>query len=290
MDQATRLRNLIKNQEEQKKTTATVITVTSGKGGVGKSNTSVNLAIQMQNLGKRVIILDADFGLANVEVMFGIRPAFSLADLIFKNKQLKDIIAEGPRGIGVISGGSGIQEMANLTKYQIENLTSKLYELDQLADIIIIDTGAGISDAVMEFVINSSEVVLVATPEPTSITDAYALLKAIDRRTDFDKNRMVHMLTNRVDSDREGKELFSKLNSVVTHFLEVKIHYIGSIPQDSNVSKAVMRQIPFSIAYPNSPATKAVAEIALKMMGHTEGNPKVRGGITHLFSKLMHKR
>ena len=175
MDQATSLRKLIRNQEERK-TVATVITVTSGKGGVGKSNMSVNLAIQLHKLGKRVIILDADFGLANVEVMFGIRPAYSLADLMFKNKELKDIICPGPRGIGIISGGSGIQEMANLTKYQIENLTSKLYELDELADVIIIDTGAGISDAVLEFVTHSTEVILVATPEPTSITDAYALL------------------------------------------------------------------------------------------------------------------
>lgn len=288
MDQATKLRNLVKGQEERK-TVATVVTVTSGKGGVGKSNMSVNLAIQLQNLGKRVIILDADFGLANVEVMFGIRPAYSLADLMFKNKELKDIICPGPRGIGIISGGSGIQEMANLTKYQIGNLTSKLYELDELADVIIIDTGAGISDAVLEFVTHSTEVILVATPEPTSITDAYALLKSVNKRDDFDKTKHIKMITNRVGTAKEGKELFTKLDVVVERFLDVKIDFLGAVPQDSNVSKAVMRQVPFSIAYPNTQATIAVQTIANKLLGNTTYAQKNKKGITYLFSKFMHK-
>lgn len=288
MDQATKLRNLVKGQEERK-TVATVITVTSGKGGVGKSNMSVNLAIQMQNLGKRVIILDADFGLANVEVMFGIRPVYSLADLMFKNKELKDIICPGPRGIGVISGGSGIQEMANLTKYQIGNLTSKLYELDELADVIIIDTGAGISDAVLEFVTHSTEVILVATPEPTSITDAYALLKSVNKRDDFDKTKHIQMITNRVGTAKEGKELFAKLDVVVKRFLDVEIDFLGAVPQDSNVSKAVMRQVPFSIAYPNTQAAIAVQAIAYKLLGNTTYAQKDKKGITYLFSKFMHK-
>lgn len=289
MDQATQLRNLIRSQEVRK-SVATVITVTSGKGGVGKSNISVNLAIQLHKLGKRVIILDADFGLANVEVMFGIRPSYSLADLMFKNKDLKDIICPGPRGIGIISGGSGIQEMANLTKYQIDNLTSKLYELDELADIIIIDTGAGISDAVLEFVVNSTEVVLVATPEPTSITDAYALLKTVNKREDYDKSKPIRMITNRVESAKEGKELFHKLDVVVNRFLDVNIEYLGAVPQDSNVSKAVMRQVPFSIAYPNTLAALAVGEIAEKLLGNELKVQSGKKGITYLFSKFMHRR
>ncbi len=288
MDQATRLRKLVKGQKERN-TVATVITVTSGKGGVGKSNMSVNLAIQMQMLGKRVIILDADFGLANVEVMFGIRPQYSLADLMFKSKELKDIICPGPRGIGIISGGSGIQEMANLTKYQINNLTSELYELDELADVIIIDTGAGISDAVLDFVTHSTEVVLVATPEPTSITDAYALLKSVNKRDDFDHSKKIKMVTNRVDSVKEGKELFEKLSVVVNRFLDVEIDFLGAVPQDSNVSKAVMRQVPFSIAYPKTEATQAVVDIANKLLGNEAYSRRDKKGITYLFSKFMHK-
>ena len=222
--------------------------------------------------------------------MFGIRPAYSLADLMFKNKELKDIICPGPRGIGIISGGSGIQEMANLTKYQIENLTSKLYELDELADVIIIDTGAGISDAVLEFVTHSTEVILVATPEPTSITDAYALLKSVNKRDDFDKNQKIRMITNRVDSIKEGKELFDKLNAVVNRFLDVNIDFLGAVPQDSNVSKAVMRQIPFSIAYPNTQAAIAVNDIAHELLGNTTCTQTDKKGITYLFSKFMHRR
>lgn len=289
MDQATTLRNLIKSKEKRK-SVATVITVTSGKGGVGKSNMSVNLAIALHNLGKRVIILDADFGLANVEVMFGVRPAYSLADLMFKNKELDEIICPGPRGIGIISGGSGIQEMANLTKYQIANLTSKLYELDELADIIIIDTGAGISDSVMEFVSNSTEVLLVATPEPTSITDAYALLKSVDKREGFDKTKHIQMITNRVNSVKEGKELYEKLNVVVKRFLDVNLDFLGAVPQDMNVSKAVMRQVPFSIAYPNTQATLAVNDIASKLLGNNTNTQVDKRGITYLFSKFMHSR
>ena len=184
MDQAEQLRKLVKQQEVPMHT-ARVITVTSGKGGVGKSSTSVNLAIQLSRLGKRVIIFDADFGLANVEVMLGIRPQYNLADLMFKGKELTDIITQGPENIGFISGGSGIQELTRLTREQIIYLVQKLVQLDELADVIIVDTGAGISDSVLEFVSSSSEVLLVATPEPTSITDVYALLKSLHRKADF---------------------------------------------------------------------------------------------------------
>ena len=176
MDQAQQLRNIIKQQNMQQHL-ARVITVTSGKGGVGKSNMSVNMAIQLGRLGKKVVILDADFGLANVEVMLGTRPRYNMADMIYGRKGIKDIICRGPENIGFISGGSGIKELSNLSKDQISGIVNMMYELDSIADVIIIDTGAGISDAVIDMVLASSEVLLVTTPEPTSITDAYALLK-----------------------------------------------------------------------------------------------------------------
>ncbi|WP_281533110.1 P-loop NTPase [Anaerocolumna aminovalerica] len=233
MDQAEQLRNIMKRQSQQSKV-ARVITVTSGKGGVGKSSISVNLAIQMSKLGKRVIILDADFGLANVEVMLGIRPKYNLADLLFKGKGIKDIITEGPKGIGFISGGSGIQELNHISRNQIIDLTHKLDEIDSIADVIIIDTGAGINDMVLEFVVASSEILLVTTPEPTSITDAYALLKTLNRKPEFSAtNSTIKLIANRVESIAEGKELFNKLNVVVNRFLNIKIEYLGSIPQDT---------------------------------------------------------
>lgn len=287
MDQAEQLRNIIKKQNPQRNL-ARVITVTSGKGGVGKSNLSVNLGIQMSRLGKRVIILDADFGLANVEVMLGIRPRYSLADLMFKGKGLQDIITKGPENIGFISGGSGIHELINITKSQILFLTQKLYELDQLADVVIIDTGAGITDSVLEFVTVSSEVLLVATPEPTSITDAYALLKALNRKGDFvPADTSIKMVANRVESYEAGKQLYTKLNLVVEKFLTIKMGFLGAIPQDANVSKAVMQQRPYSTLYPNSPSSKAVYELAANLCNNTFQRSRSVNGIAGLFSNLI---
>ena len=175
--------------------------------------------------------------------MLGIRPKYNLADLMFRGKELKDIITEGPEGIGFISGGSGIQELTNLTKDQIVYLIRKLVELDTLADIIIIDTGAGITDNVMEFVAASSEVFLIATPEPTSITDSYALLKTLNRKKDYSmEDVVIKMIANQVSSYEEGEELYEKLSIVVGKFLDIKLEFLDAISKDTNVSKAVMHQ------------------------------------------------
>ena len=179
MDQAENLRKIMQQKEEQAKEAARVIAVTSGKGGVGKSSVSVNLAIQFARMGKSVVILDADFGLANVEVMFGVIPKYNLSDLLYNGRELKEIICEGPEGIQFISGGSGIANLANFDKEQVKRLINKMTELEKIADIVIIDTGAGINPSVMEFLISSPETILVTTPEPTSVTDSYALLKSL---------------------------------------------------------------------------------------------------------------
>lgn len=287
MDQAEGLRNIIKKQEiESARKTARVITVTSGKGGVGKTSLSVNLAIQLQRLGKRVIVLDADFGLANIEIMLGIRPQYNLADLMFRGKQINDIITYGPEGIGFISGGSGINEMANLTRDQVFQLIQKMYELDQKADVIIVDTGAGIGESVLEFVAASSEVLLVATPEPTSITDAYALLKSLNRSSSYTPGKtVVKMVANQVRSNKDADELFEKLGIVVNKFLNIDIEYLGAIPHDGNMQKAVMRQEPLSIAAPNSMAAKSVEKIAHSLEDKEEGMRML--GIMQLFSNVI---
>ena len=162
MDQAEGIRNVIKLQNQQMTPKARVITITSGKGGVGKSSVAVNLAVQLRKLGKRVIIFDADLGLANVEVMFGAIPKYNLSDLIYQGRDIREIITPGPMDIGFISGGSGIVTMNNLTKDQISYLVHSLSKLDELADVILIDTGAGVSDSVLEFVIASPEVILLS--------------------------------------------------------------------------------------------------------------------------------
>ena len=262
MDQAEQLRMLVNKQQEQKKKerkVSRVITVTSGKGGVGKSTLTVNLAIQLSRLGKKVIILDADFGLANIEVMLGIRPDYNLADLMFRGKELKEIIIPGPENIGFISGGSGIQELSRLTREQVVYLVQKLYELDELADIILVDTGAGISDSVLEFVSASNEVLLVATPEPTSITDAYALLKTLNRRSGFSKeDTVLRMVANRIKGSEEGEALYNKLGIVVEKFLNLKVEYMGGIPDDPNCGKAIMQQSPITLSEPRSASVKAM--------------------------------
>ncbi|MBQ7199827.1 MAG: MinD/ParA family protein [Eubacterium sp.] len=292
MDQAERLRNIIKRQEYQPRQIITassrVITVTSGKGGVGKTSVSVNLAIALSRLGKRVVILDADFGLANIEIMLGIRPAYNLADLMFKGKGMREIITYGPENIGFISGGSGINEMANLNKTQIVDLIQKLAELDQLADIIIVDTGAGIGNSVLEFVASSEEVLLVATPEPTSITDAYALLKSLNKNSSYHRAKtVVNLIANQVRNAGDADELHEKLGIVVSKFLNIDIEFLGAIPYDDNMSKAILRQEPVVLSAPSSAAARSILEIASKI-GDVSLPAQDQGfGIMRLFSSVI---
>ena len=289
MDQAEQLRNIVK-QQNKKQRSARVITVTSGKGGVGKSNVSVNLAIQMSRLGKRAVILDADFGLANIEVMLGMRPQYNLADLMFRGKDVKDIICTGPEDIGFISGGSGLREMTNLNKDQILSLVRTMYEPDHYADVVIIDTGAGISDTVIELVASSSEVLLVATPEPTSITDAYALLKTLHRHDGFEAgSTSIKMIGNRIQSYEEGKELYLKLNTVVNKFLGMEMEYLGAIPYDEYLPRAVMQQQPVSLAYPDAPSARAMLELAMVLEDEKkEIEPMdTAHGLAGLFTKIF---
>lgn len=292
MDQAEKLRSMVKSQEETvkepAKRLARVITVTSGKGGVGKSSLAINLALQFRKKGKSVIIFDADFGLANIEVMFGAIPKYNLADMIFRGKGFKDIIVEGPEGIGFISGGSGINGLGNMNREQVQYLVYKLKELETLADVIIIDTGAGISDSVLEFVAASGEVVLVTTPEPTSITDSYALLKALNARESFDAEICkIKVVANRVLNYEEGKNLFSKLEVVVTKFLKINLAFLGVIPMDMNMSKAIMQQKPISIAYPNSAGAKSVERIADGLLENKEAEGPKRNSLARAVANII---
>lgn len=292
MDQAERLRNIIKKQElpEMKKPVAKVITVTSGKGGVGKSSISVNLAIQLSRMGKRVVIFDADFGLANIEIMLGLHPKFNLADMMYRGKSLNDIIMYGPENVGLISGGSGIQELANLSRDQVITLIQKLNELDEYADVIIVDTGAGISDTVLEFVAASEEVLLVATPEPTSITDAYALLKTLNKKASYRPEKtVVKMIANQVHGNRDAKELFEKLGLVVSKFLDIEVEYLGSVPYDHNMQKAIMKQSPISILDPLSNTARALNKIANQLEQNMEQEEE-HYGIVKLFSSVIRMR
>ncbi|MBQ8039542.1 MAG: MinD/ParA family protein [Lachnospiraceae bacterium] len=288
MDQAEQLRNIIKAQNAPKRPLARVITVTSGKGGVGKSNTAINLAIQFRKMGQRVIILDADFGLANIEIMFGAVPKFNLCDLIYQGKNIREIITWGPQEVGFISGGSGIAGMSNLSRDYLVYIIQNLAELDAIADIIIVDTGAGIADAVLEFLVASGEILLVTTPEPTSITDSYSLLKALNRHSRFSKEySRIKVIANRVDTEEEGKTLYNKLNAVVARYLKLPIDYLGSVPQDSLLSKAVMQQTPVSIQSPTAKSAIAYERIAAKLMNKEVSSTIPKRGMAAFFSHIV---
>ncbi len=242
-------------------------------------------------MGKSVIILDADFGLANVEVMFGVIPQFNLSDLIFKGKDIKDIITQGPEGIGFISGGSGIAKMVNLDNDQIKRLVYKLSELETMADVIIVDTGAGISNSVLEFVAASPEVLLVTTEEPTSITDSYALLKALTMFPGYVKeDTKIRVVANKVSSIEAGRSLYDKLSTVVNKFLNINLELIGIIVYDDNIPKAVMKQKPISLSSPNSTSAKAFENIAMVLEDRKEANFSNKVGIVRFFANVLMKR
>ena len=289
-DQAEKLRNIIKaqNQSQSGQPAARVITVTSGKGGVGKSNTAINLAIQFRKMGQRVIILDADFGLANIEIMFGTVPQYNLYDLIYQGKKIQDIITWGPMDVGFISGGSGIVGMANLSRDYLNYIIQNLVELDGMSDVIIVDTGAGISDAVLEFLVASNEILLVTTPEPTSITDSYSLLKALNRHSRFSQEyTSINVLANKVRNEEDGSMLYHKLRTVVSRYLKIPIEYLGYIPQDDQLAIAVMQQTPVSLQNAAAKSAIAYSAIARKLMKEEEESMKAKRGMMAFFSHIM---
>ena len=285
------LRNIIKANNQPQRPLARVITVTSGKGGVGKSNTAINLAIQFRKMGQRVIILDADFGLANIEIMFGAVPKHNLCDLIYQGKNIKEIITWGPMEVGFISGGSGIAGMSNLSRDYLNYIVQNLVQLDEMADTIIIDTGAGISDAVLEFLVASGEILLVTTPEPTSITDSYSLLKALNRHPRYSgETTSVKVIANKVADEEEAKALFAKLEAVVVRYLRVPVTYLGMIPQDQLLARAVMQQMPVSLENPRARSTLAYEELAAKLMNKELNRNLTKRGMAAFFSHIIGKR
>ena len=288
MDQAEQLRNIIKASNVAPRPVARVITVTSGKGGVGKSNTSINLAIQFRKMGQRVIILDADFGLANIEVMFGAVPKHNLADLIYQGVSIKDIITWGPMEVGFISGGSGIASMSNLHRDHLTYIIQNLAQLDAITDIIIVDTGAGISDAVLEFLVASGEILVVTTPEPTSITDSYSLIKALARHKRFStENSQIKVIANKVENSAEGQALYNKLNAVVARYLKLPLNYLGAVPEDNLLTKAVMQQTPVSIQSPNAKSSLAYEAIARALMNNESTVTIKKRGMAAFFSHIV---
>ncbi|NLU51823.1 MAG: MinD/ParA family protein [Clostridiaceae bacterium] len=290
-DQAETLRKLVlnsaggqlldKQEEPQKK--ARVITITSGKGGVGKTNVTVNLALALSRKGLKVVILDADFGLANIDVLFGIVPKYTLLDLIYDRKSVYEVLTDGPENIKFLSGGSGVEELIRLDRTQLRKFVANINILDKLFDVILIDTGAGLSRNVLSFILAADDVILVTTPEPTAITDAYALVKVVSRR---DHKKHINILVNKAENMTEAENIANKLCVVSEKFLSLKLLKLGYILYDENVTKSVKLQKPFALYDPRCQAAKCISDIADKLFSEqaADSSQGTKGFISKLLS------
>jgi flagellar biosynthesis protein FlhG len=288
-DQANRLRQMNEMTGSSRsailkpiQTQARVITVTSGKGGVGKTNLTVALAVAFARLGKNVLILDADLGLSNVDVILGASAPGNLFQVIHNGLDLNDVVADGPLGIKFISGGSGIYDLSNLSDSQIHYFLHQVGQFDNWADIILIDTGAGLNRMVLNFVLAADEVIVVTTPEPTAVADAYAVIKAYAAQGGQSPVRLV---VNRVRELAEGEGVLNKLAKVSQRFLGLSISHLGFIFEDRMVQKSVTSQVPLMVAYPDSVAARCIDRIAHSLV-FGEDLPVPRG-IRGLFQRLL---
>ena len=259
-----------------------VIVITSGKGGVGKSNFVVNLAITLQKKGNKVLVFDADVGMGNDDVLMGIYPKYTMFDVI-NGKEIEDIIEQGPAGVMLLAAGSGLNQVEDLQTEERENFLNKLESLEGY-DYIIMDTGAGINKSVLAFISCSEELVLLTTPEPTSLTDAYSLIKATSHFKIKDKANVV---VNKTFTEEEGIQTFNKLKKAVDKFLDLDVTYLGAISDDRKLVKSVRDQVPFVIAYPNSDAAREIDIIAEKFINGKEYNAKPSIGAKGVFRKLF---
>jgi flagellar biosynthesis protein FlhG len=281
-DQAERLREIIKSSTSNVKM-ARVIAVASGKGGVGKTNFAVNLGIALSKLGKQVLLVDADLGLANVDMILGLIPKYHLGHVISGQKRIQEVILDGPAGLKVVASGSGDYRLANLTERSLENCLQHLNEVEKSTDIILIDTGAGISRNVLKFVLAAGEVVIVTTPEPTAITDAYGIIKVI---VSVDVNTPIWVVVNMTKDEAEGKQVMERLSTVSQRFLGINLVNIGFITVDPNVSRAVKEQQPFIIGHPRCAASQDVNKIARNILNRAaNGQFGVKGFFERLFGR-----
>lgn len=239
-----------------------VIAVTGGKGGVGKSNVSVNLSIALAEMGRRVVLLDADLGLANIDVLLGLSTKSNISNVLSGEVSLRDVLINGPGGIRIIPASSGTQEMAQLDAREHAGLIRAFSSIADDLDVLIIDTAAGIGDGVVSFVKAAQEALIVVTDEPTSITDAYALMKLLNRDHGLFRFRV---LANMVKTSQDGHNLFAKLTKVTDRFLDIAMQYVGCIPFDESVKRSVQRQKAVVEAYPRSKASLAYKSLAKKV-------------------------
>jgi flagellar biosynthesis protein FlhG len=288
IDQAESLRSAmraraVREPAESVAASARVVAVASGKGGVGKSNLTVNLAVTLASAGRRVVVVDADFGLANIEILLDIVPEYSLQDVCAGRADIRMALTEGPLGARFISGGSGFSGGSGISGEARNKVIQSFMFLGRIADIIIIDTGAGISENVVGVLSAAGETIVVTTPEPTSVADAYGLIKAAcaadpGRRPDF------RVFVNRADDISEARGVYERLDRASRRFLSMPLFFFGWAPNDPNVTRAVKRRQAAAIAYPDTAFTRAVRSAAMDMIGQSVPE---RGGLAGFISKLF---
>ncbi len=247
-----------------------IIAVTSGKGGVGKTNVVANLAVCLSEMGKKVVVLDADFGLANIDVLLGLTPRFHLGHVLFGNKTLTEIMVQGPKGIRIIPASSGLQRLSELTQEQRSQLVESFADLGSDTDYLLVDTAAGISTNVIHFLMAAHEVIVVSAPEPTAIVDAYATIKIILAE---DPSKPVHVLINSVQAESEAREVFSQINTVVKRFLNCEVSFLGHVERDGHVRQAVRSQVLVTHLYPSAPASRCFRSLAHTLVNHSNAAP-----------------
>ncbi|MFD1018201.1 MinD/ParA family protein [Thalassobacillus hwangdonensis] len=268
-DQAQRLREIL----EQRKQTgrARTIAITSGKGGVGKSNFALNFSMELINLGKRVLLFDLDIGMGNIDILIGKSPTYTILNLFDEKLSIHDIIESGPNSLSYIAGGSGFTDFFKLTDEKFRYFTQEFDKLQQTYDYIIFDMGAGATQDSLHFILAADEVIVVTTPEPTSLTDAYAMIKHVHRSR---SDQSIRILINRAANKSEGHETIDRLTSVVRKFLDREIEALGILPDDKTVSKAVIQQVPYTQFDKRSSISKALVEVAGDFVSGTNTEEK----------------
>jgi flagellar biosynthesis protein FlhG len=290
MDQADNLRLRIVSRtpapaptSEPAREALRVIAVTSGKGGVGKTNVSANLAALAARSGKRVLIIDADLGLANVDIIFGIKPMRHIGDLLLAGVSANDVLAQAAPNIHILPAGSGVQRLTELDRKDKLRLVAALDALEERFDLVIIDSGAGIGDNVLFFVGAAQEVVLVLSPEPTSLVDAYAVVKVLSQQAGI---RNFAVVINPVVDEMPARDMFQKLSTVTGRFLTAKLRHLGYVPRDENVHRAVMAQRPVVDLFPMAPASRALVDVAERLF--SEPAPQIlEGGMKVMWQRLL---
>lgn len=286
-NQASKLEELVKKKHQNKNKTSNdknvkVYCVTSGKGGVGKTNISVNLALVLQELGNKVLLIDADLGLANIDIITGMYPKYDLSHILSEGKSISEVLLQGPLGITILPGASGLCDLADISMLDLNILINAFSGIAENFDILIIDTSAGISKNVLNFVRSADEAIVVTTLEPSSITDAYAIIKLIYKNVD-----KINIIVNRTSNSSDADFTAEKLLRVSNKYLGIDLAYLGFLFEDKAVNLSNMAQTPFYLKYPNSCATKCIKSIGSKLTGKKSSLSKGKTTFTSWFQKIM---